>query len=225
MDRAEIERYVETQSPWRGHPGCWYQEGLELPHGVILKSACEGADCRKIWDKLHLTPEDIQGKTILDIGCNTGYYAMRTMEEGAKSACGLDNSGWIDHGRQFAEWKGLEIEWRNEDFADFSWRRTFDLVFALQVLYHLGGITKDPLSFVADACNETLVLFTKIRSEKSPREDPAYIPTLKELEKDLAESGFAVAAVDYIHKDVLENVIQSKANMVGKVAIKAKRNG
>ena len=131
VTKEEIELYLKTQSPWKDHPNCWYQEGIELPHGIITKSYANNADCREVWKLLHIEENDIKGKSVLDIGCNTGYYAMRCKEMGAGRVVAMDISAWLQHGVRFAEWKGIEIEWAFKDFHNFDWTQKFDLVFAL----------------------------------------------------------------------------------------------
>ena len=39
----------------------------------------------------HVIPRDLTGKTVLDIGCNAGFYSMEMKRRGAARVVGLDS--------------------------------------------------------------------------------------------------------------------------------------
>jgi tRNA (mo5U34)-methyltransferase len=39
----------------------------------------------------HAIPEDLSGKTVLDIGCNAGFYALEMKRRGAARVVGIDS--------------------------------------------------------------------------------------------------------------------------------------
>ena len=87
----------------------------------------------------HALPEDLSGKSVLDIGCNAGFYAMKMKERGASRVLGVD---WDEHylrQAQFAaEVRGLEVEFRRLSVWDLAaLDERFDLVIFMGVLYHL----------------------------------------------------------------------------------------
>lgn len=236
VTKEEIGKYLKTQSPWQDHPDAWYQEGIELPYGFVTKTIAGDGDCRMIWERLGVSADSIRGKTVLDIGCNTGYYSMRCKEMGASKVTGIDKSGWMNNGKQFAKWKNIEIDWVFKDFYDFDWSQRFDTVFVLSVIYHLnaGKPEKDrkaPLRIVAQAAKETLYFNTQIKTE---RYDPelwtktyqpnAYFPTWREFVNDLLDCGFLIEHVDCSRMDEVKAVIGSLAeNRISKMGIKARR--
>ena len=221
-DRKEMQDYVNTQSLWKGHPDKWYQAGIELPYGIVTESLYPGkeSDCREIWELLHISEGDIVGKNVLDVGCNTGYYAMRCKEIGAKSVTAFDNSEWIDSGIKFAEWKGIEIDWHKCDFINMDWNKRYDTVLALQVLYHLGS-GRDALRLMGESCNEILILYTKVRSESFKPDGVHYFPTMFELEDDLRGFGFLIELVDCHDRQLLDKVLTNEEPLLVKVAIRA----
>jgi tRNA (mo5U34)-methyltransferase len=87
----------------------------------------------------HAIPADLTGKTVLDIGCNTGFYSIEMKRRGARHVLGIDTEeGYLAQARFAAEICGASIELRQMsvyDIADLNER--FDLVLMLGVLYHL----------------------------------------------------------------------------------------
>ncbi|CCE11289.1 putative 3-demethylubiquinone-9 3-O-methyltransferase [Bradyrhizobium sp. STM 3843] len=84
-------------------------------------------------------PADLNGMTVLDIGCNAGFYAMEMKRRGAKRVLGLDTEDeYLAQARFAAEVEGLNIEFRKMSAYDVGdLHETFDLVIFMGVLYHL----------------------------------------------------------------------------------------
>lgn len=164
MSGQEIETYVNTQSAWEGHPDRWYQGGIELPGDVVTKSLYpEPGDCRRIWTLLDIDVErDIKRKKILDICCNTGFYAMKSRELGASRVHGFDiQAKSIEAARKFAKWKGLRrCKFWLTGIDKWGWRSRYDTVFFLQTLYHFEEPEKW-LALALKACRGLIVLIVK----------------------------------------------------------------
>lgn len=87
----------------------------------------------------HALPADLRGKTVLDIGCNAGYYSIEMKRRGADRVVGVDNDeGYLAQARFAAEVCGSEIEFRKLSVYDVAaLGERFDIVLFLGVLYHL----------------------------------------------------------------------------------------
>ena len=87
----------------------------------------------------HAIPEDLTGKTVLDIGCNAGFYSIEMKRRGAERVVGVDfDERYLDQARFAAEVKGQDIEFRLlsvYDVAELGER--FDIVLFMGLLYHL----------------------------------------------------------------------------------------
>jgi len=87
----------------------------------------------------HAIPADLSGKTVLDIGCNGGFYSLEMKRRGADRVVAIDmDEEYLAQARFAAEIMEMEIEFHNlsvYDVADFDER--FDLVLFMGVLYHL----------------------------------------------------------------------------------------
>jgi tRNA (mo5U34)-methyltransferase len=84
-------------------------------------------------------PADLTGKSVLDIGCNAGFYAMEMKRRGAARVLGLDTEPeYLAQARFAAEVNELEIEFRKLSVYDVGrLGERFDLVIFMGVLYHL----------------------------------------------------------------------------------------
>ncbi len=87
----------------------------------------------------HAIPEDLRGKSVLDIGCNAGFYAIEMKRRGADRVVGIDtDEDFLAQARFAAEVSGVEIELRQLSVYDVAkLGERFDLVLFMGVLYHL----------------------------------------------------------------------------------------
>jgi tRNA (mo5U34)-methyltransferase len=92
------------------------------------------------WRKFaHAIPSDLTGKTVLDIGCNAGFYSIEMKRRGAKRVLGVDfDETYLAQARFAAEMAGKEIEFRELSVYDVgALQERFDIVLFMGVLYHL----------------------------------------------------------------------------------------
>jgi tRNA (mo5U34)-methyltransferase len=82
---------------------------------------------------------DLTGKTVLDIGCNAGFYSLEMKRRGASRVVGIDSDErYLNQARFAAEVLGAEIEFRRLPVWDVPLLgEKFDLVIFMGVLYHL----------------------------------------------------------------------------------------
>ena len=85
-------------------------------------------------------PKDLSGKTVLDIGCNAGFYAIEMKRRGASRVLGIDSDErYLAQANLAAEALGYDnIEFRNLSVYDVgALGEVFDVVVFMGVLYHL----------------------------------------------------------------------------------------
>jgi len=84
-------------------------------------------------------PADLSGKTVLDIGCNAGFYSLEMKRRGAARVLAIDyDEGYLRQARFAAKVTGLDIELAQLSVYDVgALGERFDLVLFLGVLYHL----------------------------------------------------------------------------------------
>jgi tRNA (mo5U34)-methyltransferase len=84
-------------------------------------------------------PQDLHGQTVLDVGCNAGFYSIQMKLRGAERVVGVDtNDAYLAQARFAAEVNGVDIEFRHLSVYQLDQlKQQFDLVLFLGVLYHL----------------------------------------------------------------------------------------
>lgn len=87
----------------------------------------------------HAIPDDLTGKTVLDIGCNGGFYAIEMKRRNAARVVAIDiDPDYLRQARFAARVLGIEIEFERLSVYDVAkLGEQFDIVLFLGVLYHL----------------------------------------------------------------------------------------
>jgi tRNA (mo5U34)-methyltransferase len=89
----------------------------------------------------HAVPDDLTGQTVLDIGCNGGFYSFEMKRRGARRVVGIDHDPAYLRQAEFAAADlGLDVDFVLGNVYDID--RTvggerFDYVVFMGVLYHL----------------------------------------------------------------------------------------
>jgi tRNA (mo5U34)-methyltransferase len=137
MTREEILAELKRLEPWFHR--------IDLGNGIYTKT--ESVMGEPVdhpfgpWQMIQkLLPRDLSGKTLLDVGCNAGFYSFEAKRRGAKRVLGVD--GQRQHVRQglfVRKVLGLEVEFRRLNVYELSPRNVgqFDITLALGLLYHL----------------------------------------------------------------------------------------
>ena len=84
-------------------------------------------------------PSDLTGRSVLDIGCNAGFYSLEMKKRGADRVLGIDtDEHYLRQARFAARIQCVDIEFRQLAVWDIgALGETFDLVIFMGVLYHL----------------------------------------------------------------------------------------
>ena len=84
-------------------------------------------------------PQDLSGMSVLDVGCNGGFYAIEMKRRGAQRVLGIDHDAqYLNQARFAAEVLGLDISFEQMSVYDVSkLQERFDVVLFMGVFYHL----------------------------------------------------------------------------------------
>ncbi|WP_131114058.1 TIGR04290 family methyltransferase [Lichenihabitans psoromatis] len=109
-------------------------------------------------------PSDLRGKSVLDIGCNGGFYAIEMKRRGADRVLGIDfDDDYLAQARFAADANGLDIEFRKMSVYDIgTLGERFDVVIFMGVLYHL----RHPLlalDIIHDTVAKDLLVFQSLQ--------------------------------------------------------------
>jgi tRNA (mo5U34)-methyltransferase len=92
------------------------------------------------WQRFeHAIAQDLTGKSVLDVGCNAGFYAIEMKRRGAARVVGVDSDArYLAQARFAAEVAEADIEFREMSVYELpSLGERFDVVLFMGVLYHL----------------------------------------------------------------------------------------
>ncbi|MBI1403343.1 MAG: TIGR04290 family methyltransferase [Porphyrobacter sp.] len=134
LSAEHLRERVEALAPWF--------QNIDLGHGITTAPEHFLGDYpafkyRRFADAL---PQDLTGKSVLDIGCNAGFYAIEMAKRGADRVLGIDSDPrYLEQARLASDALGFgEIEFAQGDVYDVAaLGETFDLVIFMGVLYHL----------------------------------------------------------------------------------------
>ena len=132
MSREQIQAQVERLGPWF--------HNLDL-NGVPTAPQHFLGDYPAVkWRRFSSAlPQDLGGKSVLDIGCNAGFYSLEMKRRGAARVLGIDSDeDYLRQARFAADVYELDIEFRALSVYDVgALGEKFDIVIFMGVLYHL----------------------------------------------------------------------------------------
>ena len=84
-------------------------------------------------------PTDLTGRTVLDVGCNAGFYSIEMKQRGADRVLGIDSDpDYLSQAAFAAEVKQVNVEFRQLSVYDVGLiGERFDIVLFMGVFYHL----------------------------------------------------------------------------------------
>src|SRR3954462_7332970 len=132
VDRAAIERRVRELGPWFHNIDLG---GVKTAPNHFLGDY-PAIKWRSFADAI---PRDLTGMSVLDIGCNGGFYSIEMKRRGAARVLGIDfDEDYLAQARFAAEVTGHDIEFAKLSVYDVgALGEKFDLVVFMGVLYHL----------------------------------------------------------------------------------------
>jgi len=166
MVTQEEMNFIESRS--------WYQT-IQFTDTVHSKGCDWCGD--PAWNNIKtFLPKDLTGKRILDLGCNSGLFCVKSALLGASEVVGVDWPGWRP-GWDFQEQqlfvkmffekkykRSLPIEYiagYMEDYVNRNDIGKFDYVLAIASIYY----TRDPFKVVKDISKITNKVIVRLRDE------------------------------------------------------------
>lgn len=129
-----LRQRVEDLAPWF--------QNIDLGHGIRTAPEHFLGDYPtfKYQRFAHALPDDLAGKSVLDIGCNAGFYAIEMKKRGAGRVLGIDSDQrYLAQARLASDALGFDdIEFAQLSVYDVgALGEKFDWVIFMGVLYHL----------------------------------------------------------------------------------------
>jgi tRNA (mo5U34)-methyltransferase len=156
-----VRRRIEELGPWF--------QNMELSGVWTAPEHFLGDYPREKFQRFaHAIPVDLTGKSVLDIGCNAGFYSLEMKRRGADRVVGIDfDEKYLAQARFAAEVSGVEIEFRQMsvfDVAELS--EMFDIVIFMGVLYHLRHPLLALDLLYENVVKDTLIFQSMLRGSK-----------------------------------------------------------
>src|SRR5262245_10334239 len=165
--RAEVMGIIEKLGPW-------YHNVVFAP-GVMSNPSNPDYPASRLRFLEPVIPKSLEGKSVLDIGCNSGFFALEMKKRGAARVVAVDIMPHLLAQARFAShWFDLPLELYEcgaYDLPALGWK--FDIIVFVGVLYHL----KHPLyalEQIASICNETMFFQSVVRGpagDVTPQDD------------------------------------------------------
>jgi tRNA (mo5U34)-methyltransferase len=177
MTRDELQQRVADLAPWFHNidlgDGLWTAPDHFLGNYPAFKF-------ERFADAI---PADLTGKSVLDIGCNAGFYAIEMKRRGAARVLGIDaDERYLAQARLASDALGFpDIEYRFGDVYNVgALGERFDLVIFMGVLYHL----RHPLlalDLIREHVADDLMLFQTMQqgskdAYEAPEDHPFHEP-------------------------------------------------
>ncbi|HYC92782.1 MAG TPA: TIGR04290 family methyltransferase [Thermoanaerobaculia bacterium] len=159
MTDVEIEAEVRRLGPWF--------HNMNLGGVPTAPEHFLGDYPRFKWEKFAgAIPDDLTGKTVLDVGCNAGFYSMEMKRRGAARVLGIDSDErYLEQARFAAGVEGLDIEFARRSVYEVNdLGQRFDVVLFMGVLYHLRYPLL-ALDLLRDVVGELLVFQSMLRGD------------------------------------------------------------
>ena len=178
-DRSVLERRIQELGDWF--------HNLDL-HGVWTAPNHFLGDFPNIkWKHIAaLIPQDLKGATVLDIGCNGGFYCIQMKSRGAERVLGIDvDDRYLRQARFAAEQLQLNIEFEKRSVYEVAnIPGQFDFVIFMGVLYHLR-YPLYALDNIVKKVGKTLIFQTMVRgTETTSRYEENYHFWNKDIFRD-----------------------------------------
>ena len=166
ITNEELREFVKTRS--------WYQT-IEFEDGIKSKG-CEWCGDPAWSNIVKFLPDSLEGKSVLDLGCNAGLFCVRSALMGAETVVGIDYTGWRPNWdfeeqqvfvRQYFEQKVgrklpiIYLSGKMEEILQSQDLGHFDYVFGIASLYY----TEDPEGTVEAISRITNTAIIRLRDE------------------------------------------------------------
>ncbi len=202
---AELTSAVQAMNPWRKGP---------FAVGDLLIDAEWQSQLK--WDRIKKHAGSLQGKVILDVGCNNGYYLYQIMAQNPKLVLGIDPT--LPYYQQYEFISALapqdKIHFLLNGFQDIAvCQKKFDVIFCLGIIYHHQN-PFELLKILFNALRPGGMLI--IETMSIPANDPIcllpgprymgmpgfwFIPSASAMKNMLSRSGFMYVN-DFLHVEM-----------------------
>ena len=135
ISNEELKAKIKECGPWR--------HDIDFGNGIRTRDDnLPTHNPERRWKKLisKMFPKDMSGMTVLDVGCNSGFYSVKMKQRGAERVVSLDIATKNIKQTEFlSEWNNVKLEIIQQGLLEFvlTTNEVFDFVIFSRVFYHL----------------------------------------------------------------------------------------
>lgn len=143
-NKSQLEAWITSRD--------WYQS-MVLSSGIRINGKVATFERERF-----LAGESFTGKSVLDVGCNSGQFCLYAKGKGAERVTGIDPiPGRIEEAKVLAEVEKLPIDFRVQSLFNLPVGETYDIVFCFAVVTEIQDLF-GALTVLRRVMNETLYL-------------------------------------------------------------------
>jgi SAM-dependent methyltransferase len=144
----------------------------------FLGEGMKASNSAEKYDLSRLTTFDLEGKNILDVGCNAGYFMFKLLGKNPNWIMGIDaHRPYIDIARRINEecFQSNQLDFHVGDFFQYKFPsgKMFDLIYCFSTFHYFYEDQKPFIDKCHDLLNKDGVLLVEI--EESPDQGEAKI--------------------------------------------------
>jgi tRNA (mo5U34)-methyltransferase len=149
-EREEILKDTVTLAPW-------YQS-FDLADWLEITGVHDGDSVLACLDLLGF-PRDFSDKTVLDVGCNAGYYGFVAKSRGASRVTGVElDPHFVRQARYLATLLGLDVDFLHDDVHNVhTGLGIFDIIICSGLMYHITDPT-NVLARMSEVCADAILI-------------------------------------------------------------------
>jgi len=142
--KVKIIQWIHSQN--------WYQR-IRVNDEIITPGKIDDSKRLKL-----MNLGDLTGKSVLDVGCNSGLYCFESKRRGASEVIGIDiNEFRLNQARTLAEIINLDIVFKKMNIEESIKLGQFDIVFCIAVVTEITNLISS-LLVLKQLTKETLFL-------------------------------------------------------------------
>lgn len=147
-----VKKWIDSQD--------WYQK-IKLSNGMITKGHVSVNNRLRYFEGI-----SIEGKTFIDIGCNSGGYCLWAKKNGASRVYGIDiDKKRIEQAIKLKEIENLDIGFEVKSLFDLDLNQKYDIVFCISVLTEVEDVIEG-LNIIKNIMNDLAFIELSLTNDK-----------------------------------------------------------
>jgi tRNA (mo5U34)-methyltransferase len=164
LETRELEQRIAAFARW--HYQFEFDDGVKTPIHDLAQINRHEQRRRYFFDPLvQVAGGSLEGRRVLDLGCNAGFWCLQAIEAGADFVLGVEGRQMhVEQAQLVFEAKGVDpsrYRFEQANIFEHAFEESFDVVLCLGLLYHISKPV-ELFELIARAGAELLVIDTNV---------------------------------------------------------------